>query len=177
MEKLCFTVLPEINFSRQSDRKNIFLQEIDDSDVPLPSWALNITYGLMFGGGASLVYTPSLVILGHYFKKHMGKVNGIVAAGSSIFTMVMPHIMDGSLKSFGLRNTFFFLSGLVAILILASLSFISLMPSKLSDDKKGCCGKLFNVDNWKNKKYLIWSLAFSSGLFGYFVPFVHIVST
>ena len=135
----------------------------------------------MFGGGASLVYTPSLVILGHYFKKHMGKVNGIVASGSSIFTMVMPHILKGSLESFGLRNTFFFLSGLVAILILASLSFISLMPSKLSattinDDKKGCCGKLFNVDNWKNKKYLIWSLAFSSGLFGYFVPFVHIVS-
>ena len=138
----------------------------------------------MFGGGASLVYTPSLVILGHYFKKHMGKVNGIVASGSSIFTMVMPHILEGSLESFGLRNTFFFLSGLVAILILASLSFISLMPSQLSsatnvnDDKKaGCCGKLFNVDNWKNKKYLIWSLAFSSGLFGYFVPFVHIVST
>ena len=122
----------------------------------------------MFGGGASLVYTPSLVILGHYFKKHMGKVNGIVASGSSIFTMVMPHILKGSLESFGLRNTFFFLSGLVAVLILASLSFISLRPLN---------GPLFNVDNWKNKKYLIWSLAFSSGLFGYFVPFVHIVST
>ena len=160
----------------------IFLQEIDDSAVYLPLWVLNITYGLMFGGGASLVYTPSLVILGHYFKKHMGKVNGIVASGSSIFTMVMPHLLNSSLESFGLRNTFFFLSGLVAILILASLSFISLIPSKISatvddDDKKaGCCGKLFNVDNWKNKKYLIWSLALSSGLFGYFVPFVHIVS-
>ena len=33
---------------------------------------LYLTYGVMFGGGSSLTYTPSLVILGHYFKKHMG---------------------------------------------------------------------------------------------------------
>jgi len=68
---------------------------------------LYVTYGLMFGGGASLVYSPSLVILGHYFKKRMGIVNGFVAAGSSIFTIVMPHILQALLKSVGLQNTFF----------------------------------------------------------------------
>ena len=121
----------------------------------------------MFGGGASLVYTPSLVILDHYFSRHFGKVNAIVVTGSSIFSMVMPHLLDVSLRSFGLRNTFFFLSGLVAILILASLSFISLRPLN---------GPLFNVDNWRNKKYIIWILGFCCFYFGYFVPFVHIVS-
>ena len=30
--------------------------------------ALCFTYGIMFGGGASLVYTPSLAIIGHYFR-------------------------------------------------------------------------------------------------------------
>ena len=122
----------------------------------------------MFGGGASLVYTPSLVILDHYFSRHFGKVNAIVVTGSSIFSMVMPHLLDGSLRSFGLRNTFFFLSGLVAIFIFASLSFTSLRPSN---------GPLFNVDNWKNMKYIIWILGFFCFFFGYFVPFVHIVST
>ena len=29
---------------------------------------LYLTYGLMFGGGASLAYNPSLTILGLYFK-------------------------------------------------------------------------------------------------------------
>ena len=43
---------------------------------------LYLTYGIMFGAGASLVYTPSLTILGHYFKKKIGLVNGIVTAGS-----------------------------------------------------------------------------------------------
>ena len=136
---------------------------IDDSTVLLPLWVLNLTYGVLFGGGASLVYTPSLVILDHYFERHIGKVNGIVVSGSSIFSMVMPHLLDGSLRSFGLRNTFFFLSGLVAILILASLSFISLRP-------------VDQVDNWRNIKYIIWILGFFCFYFGYFVPFVHIVS-
>jgi hypothetical protein len=33
------------------------------------------------------------------------------------------------------------------------------------------------VDNWKNKKYVVWALAIPSALFGYFVPYVHIVSS
>ena len=61
---------------------------------------LFLTYGVMFGGGSSLAYTPSLVILGHYFKRHMGLVNGFVTSGSSIFTMVMPHIMRGIIDAY-----------------------------------------------------------------------------
>ena len=59
---------------------------------------LYLTYGIMFGAGASLVYTPSLTILGHYFNKKLGVVNGIVTAGSSVFTIglssVNQHILD-----------------------------------------------------------------------------------
>jgi MCP family monocarboxylic acid transporter-like MFS transporter 10 len=31
-------------------------------------------------------------------------------------------------------------------------------------------------DNWKNKKYVIWALAVPSALFGYFVPYFHLVA-
>lgn len=54
---------------------------------------LFLTYGAMFGGGSSLCYTPSLAILGHYFRKHMGLVNGFVTAGSSVFTIIMPILL------------------------------------------------------------------------------------
>ncbi len=52
-----------------------------------------------------MIYTPSLVILGHYFKKRLGLVNGIVSMGSSIFTMAMPHIMDGLITKVGVRKS------------------------------------------------------------------------
>ena len=62
-----------------------------------------ITYGIVFGVGASLAYTPSLVILGHYFQRYMGLVNGFVTAGSSAFTMIMPYVIDFLLRNFGLN--------------------------------------------------------------------------
>lgn len=65
---------------------------------------LYITYGLLYGIGASLAYTPSLAILGHYFNVYLGLVNGIVTAGSSFFTMIMPFLVDYLLVSWGLDN-------------------------------------------------------------------------
>lgn len=34
---------------------------------------------------------------------------------------------------------------------------------------------IVNFNNWNNTKYVIWALAVPSALFGYFVPYVHIV--
>lgn len=64
-----------------------------------------MTYGILFGIGASLAYTPSLVILGHYFERYLGLVNGFVTAGSSVFTMIMPFFIYYLLTTFGLSNT------------------------------------------------------------------------
>ncbi|KAF6041463.1 SLC16A10 [Bugula neritina] len=60
-----------------------------------------LTYGVMFGIGSSFIYSGSLVILGHYFKKRMSLVNGIVTTGSAIFTIgligvcIVLGMMDG----------------------------------------------------------------------------------
>ena len=47
----------------------------------LPS--LFTTYGVVLGFGFSLSYTPSLVILGHYFKRRLAIVNYLVTSGTS----------------------------------------------------------------------------------------------
>ncbi len=135
----------------------------------------------MFGTGASLCYTPSLAILGHYFRRHLGLVNGVVAFGSSIFTMVMPHILKGLLEPLGLPNTLLFLAGMTFVLVIVTLSFKELMPKKVDmaacglEQNKKWWTKIINVDNWRNRKYVVWALVVPLALFGYFVPYVHIV--
>nr|KAG5703943.1 hypothetical protein BaRGS_020540 [Batillaria attramentaria] len=42
---------------------------------------LYLTYGVIMGTGFSLAYTPSLAILGHYFKRRIGLANGLVNFG------------------------------------------------------------------------------------------------
>ena len=82
---------------------------------------LYFTYGIMFGTGASLIYNPSLSVLGGcrlcltdptltprhlsglYFKKHLGAVNGLVAAGSSAFTVLLSFLSPLFLNKFGVK--------------------------------------------------------------------------
>lgn len=158
--------------------------------------ALCFTYGIMYGGGASLVYTPSLAIIGHYFKKRMGIANGIVAAGSSTFSMILPHVLKEVLKEVGIAHSLRLLTVLVSTLMVASLSFKPQLPPKqpdscqadnsldLSDDNGGrskrrskcyrLASKVVYFPNWKNIKYVIWTMAVPTALFGYFVPYVHL---
>lgn len=68
-------------------------------------FALYATYGVLFGIGASLTYTPSLVVLGHYFKQYLGVANGLVAAGSSVFSVLLPYPLEWLLQRFGFSGS------------------------------------------------------------------------
>ena len=141
---------------------------------------LYFTYGIVFACGCSFAYQPSLVILGHYFKKRLGLVNGIVTAGSSIFTITLPFLLSGLLEKVGLQNTMRVLSIFMFILMLASFTYKPLLPSGSVSSKTGSrcppMSKIFNVNIWKSLGYRIWAFGIPAALYGYFVPYVHLVS-
>ncbi|XP_069743727.1 monocarboxylate transporter 10 [Narcine bancroftii] len=136
------------------------------------------TYGIVFGCGSSFAYQPSLVILGHYFKQRLGLVNGIVTAGSSVFTIVLPLLLKQLLPKIGLSNTLRVLSAFMFVLLLAGFTYKPLVPveanSKTSKQKLDI-RKIFNVKIWKFLGYRIWALGIPTALFGYFVPYVHLM--
>lgn len=142
--------------------------------------ALYLTYGVMYGFGAALAYTPSLAILGHYFKRYLGKVNGFVTAGSSVFTAIMPFVLQYLIDEIELKGTLRVLAFISSFIILCALFYKPLHPPppkpKIKPGRSSCNNlmrSLINVDNWKKKKYIIWALSIPLALFGYFVPYVH----
>lgn len=142
---------------------------------------LFLTYSVMYGLGASLAYTPSLAILGHYFKKYLGLVNGIVTAGSSIFTTLLPSIMELLLRRFGLEGTLRSLAILTAIIMACAILFkpipLSSPQGNESQHEKSIRKHLkefVNISIWKKKRYVVWASSIPLALFGYFVPYVHI---
>ncbi|KAM7360938.1 monocarboxylate transporter 10-like protein kar isoform 2-T2 [Cochliomyia hominivorax] len=144
--------------------------------------ALYITYGLMFGLGAALAYTPTLAILGHYFKRYLGKVSGFVTAGSSVFTVILPPGLDYLIKGYDLEFTLRIMSLISAFIIICSFVYKPLHPPPEPPKKKPGRSKanmilrsIINVDIWKKKKYVIWALCVPLALFGYFVPYVHMM--
>uniref|UniRef100_T1IVH9 Uncharacterized protein n=1 Tax=Strigamia maritima TaxID=126957 RepID=T1IVH9_STRMM len=147
-----------------------------------------LTFGILLGSGLSLTYTPSLVILGHYFKRRIGLVNGIVTFGSSLFTVAFPFMLEYLFQVIGLEATLQVLSAMLAVLVLCSLVFTPQLPVEKSPERtihshqswmdkcRHFCTKIVNINLWKNKRYRIWALTIPVALFGYFVPYVHLVA-
>nr|XP_032828570.1 monocarboxylate transporter 10-like [Petromyzon marinus] len=139
---------------------------------------LYLTYGVVFAVGAAFAFQPSLVILGHYFKRRLGLVNGIVMAGSSVFTVALSYIMKHMLVSFGLVLTLQALAALMLPLIVAGFAYRPLMPrlgvegARTSAAPSGCgrCPPL------RIKTFCVWVSGVPIALFGYFVPYVHLMN-
>ena len=153
---------------------------------------LYLTFGVCLGIGAGLLYSPSLVILGHYFNRHMGLVNGIVAFGSSLYTIILSIALPYMLISIKIKYTFIVLAVMYLLLAFCTLTWIPQIPKQsslsaltlskesLAEHVNDCCAftrKFMNTKIFKNKAYVIWALSLGVALFGYFVPFVHLVST
>ncbi|XP_030762251.1 monocarboxylate transporter 10 [Sitophilus oryzae] len=136
--------------------------------------AFCFTYGIMYGLGGSLAYTPSLAVLGHYFKRYLGIVNGVASAGSSVFTIVMPYILDGLLQKYGLVWTLRALALIAGFIMAAAVLF---KPVKITPSlKKVQLRDLFNVSVLTNTKYIIWIAVIGLCLFGYFIPYVYVIA-
>lgn len=144
---------------------------VDNIDV------LCVTYGIIYGLGASLAYTPSLAILGHYFKKKLGIVNGIVTIGSSVFTVSLPPLMEYMINNYGLSGMFRVLAVFGFGIFLCGILFKPVAITKPVNTEKGVWPLLriiFGVELWKKRRYTLWALIMPVALFGYFVPYVHI---
>lgn len=142
---------------------------------------LCITYGIMFGTGAALAYTPTLAILGHYFKRYLGIVNGFVTAGSSVFTAFMPPLLTHIEEKYGLKRCLQVMTVMSTFVILVSFIYKPLQPPPPVKDRKpgrsqfyNTARSIINFDNWKKTRYIIWAISIPIALFGYFVPYVHI---
>ncbi|MEE6518260.1 hypothetical protein FKM82_029144 [Ascaphus truei] len=147
------------------------------------------TYGILFGGGCSFAFQPSLVILGHYFKKRLGLVNGIVAGGSCVFSMGLPFLLKVVGKAIKLSHIFQVLSVFMFIQIFLSLTFKPLLPPPVdySREKEKMAGrsktqqclahtrKYFNLQVFRQKTYRVWVFGIATTVLGYFVPYVHLV--
>ncbi|KAK2505417.1 hypothetical protein MC885_016954 [Smutsia gigantea] len=152
---------------------------------------LYLTYGIIFACGCSFAYQPSLVVLGQYFKKRLGLVNGIVTAGSSVFTILLPFLLRVLTDSVGLSYTLRVLCVFMFVLFLAGFTYRPLAPSAKEEESAALGGdrlslfsrrklspprRLFNFAVFKVTAYAVWAAGVPLALFGYFVPYVHLVS-
>ena len=166
---------------------------------PRPSSSLPLryfTYGILFGCGSSFAFQPSLVILGHYFRRRLGLANGVVTAGASLFSMGLPVLLQKVAKPLGLCRTFQILSIFMLVQALLALTFRPLLPAGLGcgpggmpsapsgpADPQASRGsralaqvrRYFNLRVFHIVTYRVWAFGVATAVLGYFVPYMHLV--
>ncbi|KAK6188846.1 hypothetical protein SNE40_004941 [Patella caerulea] len=139
---------------------------------------LFITYGIILGFGAACMLSTYITILGHYFHKRLGIVNGIVTFGGGVITIVMSVVLPIVLREIGLRYTFILLSGQYVVSMGCAYTWKPLLK-KVNDfgtgsNNKSCVDRYLNRRIWKCKGYVIWAVSLSVALLGFMVPYVHL---
>ncbi|KAJ8405225.1 hypothetical protein AAFF_G00322160 [Aldrovandia affinis] len=149
------------------------------------------TYGILFGCGSSFAFQPSLVILGHYFRRRLGLANGVVTAGSSLFSMGLPVLLKKVVEPLGLSRTFQVLSVFMFVQALLALTFRPLLPSGArghtseappvrtgSRWERGLAqaSKYFNLKVFHITAYRVWAFGVATAVLGYFVPYIHLIN-
>uniref|UniRef100_A0A8C5SZP4 Uncharacterized protein n=1 Tax=Laticauda laticaudata TaxID=8630 RepID=A0A8C5SZP4_LATLA len=96
------------------------------------------TYGILFGCGSSFAFHPTLVILGHYFKRRLGLANGLVTTGSCLFSVGISFLLKVMGETFELARAFQMLSAFLLVQIFLSLTFRPMLPSISTGCSNAC---------------------------------------
>ncbi|XP_069748885.1 monocarboxylate transporter 8-like isoform X2 [Narcine bancroftii] len=145
-----------------------------------------LTYGILFGCGSSFAFQPSLVILGHYFQRHLGLANGVMTAGSSVFSITLPLFLKKVGDVLGLAHTLQILSAFMFIQILLSFVYKPRLVLPAAEEGKTTTTKCLmcfhqyrrylNLRVFRNITYRVWAFGVTAAVLGYFVPYVHLMN-
>jgi MCP family monocarboxylic acid transporter-like MFS transporter 10 len=139
--------------------------------------ALFGTFSLLYGIGSSMAYTPTMCLSQVYFDKYVSLATGIMVAGSSFGTLVLSPIAQTLLENLGWRNSF----RIFAAFLFTTVFFGALVKpvpiSKANKRQQHSQSKQFlaELKIWKNRVFILWTIALALSFFGYFIIGVHLV--
>ena len=133
---------------------------------------------------SSMRFSASLSLTDAYLCcfRRIGLANGIVTAGSGVGTIAMGPVMQLTVNYLGWANSTRVLAGMLCLCTIGSLLYR--VPSQtdkevekgVEETEKPKRPPMFDFSVFKNKAFLVWCIALSAFMMGYFVPFVHLVS-
>ncbi|ESO89208.1 hypothetical protein LOTGIDRAFT_83181, partial [Lottia gigantea] len=141
---------------------------------------LFFTFSFIYGVGACMSITPTMTLGQDYFDKYLGVSVGIMTSGSSIGTLIMAPTTQTLIDALGWRNTFRVYAGTCLL-----TSILNLFIRPITNRKKTQSDELrtsplrrliAELALWKNRVFIVWTTGITLVMFGYYIPYVHLVS-
>ena len=137
-----------------------------------------ISYGIVFGIGSCFVFLPLYLAMPRYFIKRRSLALGLVATGPGGGLFVMSPVLQALVDALAWRGTFMAMAGIVAVIGPLICVFLR-MPDNTeqhgAQQVKGK-GKLCDLSVFRNKHFVIFTVAMCLMYTGHYIPSVHMVS-
>ncbi|MBI2486360.1 MAG: MFS transporter [Deltaproteobacteria bacterium] len=91
------------------------------SGLATKGWHLYVTYGVIIGLGDGVLYITCVALVSRWFIKKRTLAIGIITTGIPLSGLITNPLTAWLIKSFGVRNAFFALAGIILISILSAL--------------------------------------------------------
>ena len=132
-----------------------------------------IVFGIMGGLGTSLVFTPAIASVGHYFLRKRGQMTGLAAVGGSLGGIVYPLTMQALFPRIGFAWTTRVLALInLVLLIIANLCIKSRLPPRKATKE----AILPDFRIFRDPVFALTTLGVFFVEWGLFVPLSYIVS-
>ncbi|KAH0629429.1 hypothetical protein JD844_011494 [Phrynosoma platyrhinos] len=140
-----------------------------------------LTAGVITGLGLALNFQPSLIMLNRYFSVRRPLANGLAAAGSPVFLCALSPLGQILQPIYGWRGGFLILGGLLLNCCVCGALMRPLDSPKKPEASKSAVGKqpkkkLLDFSVFRDRGFLIYTVAASIMVLGLFVPPVFVVS-
>lgn len=81
-----------------------------------------LTYGVLTGFGTSLIFTPGLILVGHFFIVRRGMAVGLATVGAGVGSFIFPPFVQLLFETYGFRGTYLIMAAVMShALIVGSL--------------------------------------------------------
>ncbi|XP_052811714.1 monocarboxylate transporter 12-like isoform X1 [Mya arenaria] len=114
-----------------------------------------LTYGLLAGIGKSLAYTPSIVILGQWFRRRHSLATGIAVAGAGIGTFAFAPVLEMLFKHVEFKYTMFIMAGVMVNISICGLFFRDVPNDKSAftiDEDKERANDIYFIETVTNEQ-------------------------
>jgi len=98
------------------------------------TWQLYVFYGIIFGIGISGVWVPLVSTVARWFKSRRGMMTGIVLSGMGISALIGAPLANWLISSYGWRDSFIIVGGLVGCIIILASQFLKRAPLSIEQE-------------------------------------------
>ena len=136
-------------------------------------WHFMLSFGICGGLGTSLVFTPGIAAVGHFFFQRRGIATGIAASGGAIGGIIVPLVFQSLIGKIG----FGWATRVLAFVWLVSLGIACiLITSRLPTKPFSRENILPDLYIFRNTSFLLTTLAIFFVEWGIFIPISYISS-